>query len=89
MWMEKSALVDIYENRLSHFSVSTQAAQKLAMVHSSVYRMLTVISTYDNKLIQEMSQEQLDSIEGIITELNEAYPANNSLSRSRKTCLIP
>ncbi|HSD95510.1 MAG TPA: methyl-accepting chemotaxis protein [Sulfuricaulis sp.] len=89
MWMEKSALVDIYENRLSHFSVSTQAAQKLAMVHSSVYRMLTVISTYDSKLIQEMSQEQLDSIEGIITELNEAYPANNSLSRQSKDLLDP
>jgi len=89
MWMEKSALVDIYENRLSHFSVSTQAAQKLAMVHSSVYRMLTVISTYDNKLIHEMSQEQLDSIEGIITELNEAYPANNSLSRQSKDLLDP
>jgi methyl-accepting chemotaxis protein len=89
MWMEKSALVDIYENRLSHFSVSTQAAEKIAMVHSSVYRLLSVISTYDKKLIQEMSQEQQDSIEGIITELNEAYPANNSLSRQSKDLLDP
>jgi methyl-accepting chemotaxis protein len=89
MWMEKSALVDIYENRLSHFSVSTQAAEKIAMVHSSVYRLLSVISTYDNKLVHEMSQEQQDSIEGIITELNEAYPANNSLSRQSKDLLDP
>ena len=89
MWMEKSALVDIYENRLSHFSVSTQAAQKLAMVHSSVYRLLSVISTYDKKLVQEMSQEQQDSIEGIITELKEAYPANDSLSRQSKDLLDP
>ncbi|MGA9033092.1 MAG: methyl-accepting chemotaxis protein [Sulfuricaulis sp.] len=89
MWMEKSALVDIYENRLSHFSVSTQAAQKLAMVHSSVYRLLSVISTYDKKLVHEMSQEQQDSIEGIITELNEAYPANNTLSLQSKDLLDP
>ena len=89
MWLEKSALVDIYENRLSHLSVSTQAAEKIAMVQSSVYRLLSVISTYDKKLVQQMSQEQQDSIEGIITELNEAYPANNSLSRQSRDLLDP
>jgi methyl-accepting chemotaxis protein len=88
MWMEKSALVDIYENRLSHFSVSTQAAEKIAMVHSSVYRLLSMMSTYDKRLISEMAREQQENIEGIVTNLNEAY-AGNDLTKETKDLLDP
>ena len=88
MWMEKSALVDIYENRLSHFSASTQAAEKIAMVHSSVYRLLSMMSTYDKRLVHEMAREQQENIEGIVTNLNEAYAANG-LSNETKDLLDP
>jgi methyl-accepting chemotaxis protein len=89
MWKEKAALGDIYENGLGHYSVCTQAAEKIAMVHSSVYRLLSVISTYDKTLVKQMSQEQQDNVDAIIRDLNEAYPANSDLSREEKDLLDP
>jgi methyl-accepting chemotaxis protein len=88
MWIERSALVDIYENRISHFSASMQASEKVSMVHSSVYRLITVISNYDKRLVSEMSREQQANIDTIVADLKKSY-AGDGLDKETSALLGP
>lgn len=88
MWIERSALVDIYENRIMHFSIGSQAAEKVSRVQSNVYRLITKVATYDKQLINEMSREQLENIDSIVVDFKKAY-TRNDLDKETSSLLEP
>src|SRR3990170_6474910 len=83
MWAEKEALVDIYENRISHYSASTYSAGRISSVHSGVYRLVILASGYNKELVDAMAQEQKASVNEILTDLNVLFKSSRENEEKR------
>lgn len=83
MWAEKEALVDIYENRISHYSASTYSAGRISSVHSGVYRLVILASSYNKELVDAMAQEQKAYVNEILTGLNELFKSSSEAEEKR------
>jgi methyl-accepting chemotaxis protein len=83
MWAEKEALVDIYENLISHYSASTYSAGRISSVHSGVYRLVILASGYNKELVDAMAQEQKAYVNEILTDLSELFKSSREIEEKR------
>lgn len=81
---QKEAIEDVYQNRFKKYQISSLLANDMATIHANLYKLISwANANYEEKKIQYLGKEQINMLEKVVREINQAG-SNNELTQEEK-----